>query len=114
MALAVPRCERGASMRRGAANHFAIKARLVGDRVLAHVDALGADDEPMIGLAASLEITHASAEVGAVSVAPTRVPMAEPTPGAYEAEAPVRGPGALLLAARFNDGPSSAPLYGLP
>jgi Ca-activated chloride channel family protein len=91
-----------ASMRRGAANHFVIKARLSGDRVLAHLDARGADEQPMAGLAGTLEVLEASAEGGAAA---TRLSahLVEPTPGAYEAEVPVGGPGALLLSARLTD-----------
>jgi hypothetical protein len=97
-----------ASMRRGAANHFAIKAHLEGDRVMAHVDAIAGDDHPMSGLAGTLEVLEASSEAGSAAVtatAPTRLStsLAEPTPGVYEGEVPVRGPGALLLAARFTD-----------
>jgi hypothetical protein len=109
-----------AAMRRGAANHFPIRAHLEGDRVVAHIDALAADDHPMSGLAGTLEVLEASSEAGQVpgggvapagaaptttDAAPTKLStrMAEPTPGVYEAEVPVRGPGALLLAARFTD-----------
>jgi Ca-activated chloride channel family protein len=116
-----------ASMRRGTANHFAIKAHLEGDRVMAHIDAVAGDEHPMSGLAGTLDVLEASSQAaGAASAATPASPhpgplpggpgrggstvpiklsvsLAEPTPGVYEASVPVGGPGALLLAARFTD-----------
>jgi Ca-activated chloride channel family protein len=87
-------------MRRGAANHFTITADLAGDRVRAHIDAVGADDQPLAGLKGELEVLEAQLDA---PPAPVRVPLGEPAPGVYEAEAPVAGPGALLLSARLSD-----------
>jgi Ca-activated chloride channel homolog len=98
-----------ASMRRGAANHFVIKTRLAGDKVVARIDALGADGQPLTGLDGTVTVLETSLDprgpptLPAVAPPPpAAAPLLEPAPGLYEAELPVRGPGALLLAARLT------------
>jgi Ca-activated chloride channel family protein len=90
-----------AVMRRGAANHFPLAARLAGDRVQVRIDAVGADDQPLAGLSGTLEVLAVSANGQAAP--PRHTPLTETGPGVYEGEASVDGPGALLLTGRLAD-----------
>lgn len=91
------------TMRRGAPNHFPVRAQLVADRVMVRVDAFGANDQPLGGLAGQLDVTVLSPS-GVVGARPAvRAPLAEVVPGRYEAE--LRAPtaaAALLLEARLT------------
>jgi Ca-activated chloride channel family protein len=87
------------TMRRGAAHQFPLQLRLTGDRVQARVDARGADDEPLSGLSGAIEVTEI-AETGERTE--RQVPIDEATPGVYQAEWAVHGPGALLVMARLG------------
>jgi Ca-activated chloride channel homolog len=118
------------AMRHQAANHFPIRAELHGDRVLARIDALGADDQPLAGLVGDLEVTDlvdpmpraglrgeagggklgGSAE-GFLPKDPTRrLAFSERRPGRYEVELPLDGARALLLSARLRLPGESRPI----
>jgi uncharacterized membrane protein len=90
-----------ATMRRGAAGHFPIRAERRGDRVAVAVDALGADDSFLTGLDGRLEVTAVDAHGHA---APVRsLPLPETAPGRYEATfRPDIESGALLFGATFT------------
>jgi uncharacterized membrane protein len=95
-----------ANMRKRAANHFPIQATRAGDRVIAAVDAIGADDRFLAGLDGTLEATEVGLTGGAPS-APRRIALTETAPGHYEASfRPQSAAGALLLHATFQRGSS--------
>jgi uncharacterized membrane protein len=90
-----------ATMRKGAASHFAIRSGRTGDRVSVAVDAIGADDGFLSGLDGRVELTT----VGAAGEAlPARsLPLPETAPGRYETSfRPDIDAGALLFGATFR------------
>jgi len=89
-----------ATMRKGAAGHFALRSERRGDQVAVAVDAIGRDDNFVTGLEGRLAITAVGADGRA---APVRsLPLPETAPGRYETTfRPDIEVGALLLAATF-------------
>ena len=104
-----------ATMRKGAAGHFAIRSGRNGDRVSVAVDAIGADDAFLSGLDGRVEVTAVGARGEA---APARaLPLPETAPGRYETSfRPDVEAGALLFTATFRarapDGPLVADARG--
>jgi Ca-activated chloride channel homolog len=97
-----------ATMRKGAADHFAIRSRREGDRVSVVVDAIGADDAFLTGLDGHVDITAVAANGVA---APARaLPLPETAPGRYETSfRPDIDAAALLFGATFRaPGPNGA------
>jgi Ca-activated chloride channel homolog len=72
-----------AIMRRRATNHFPIRATLSGDQVSLGIDAVGADDRFLTGLAGGAVVTAVTAEGSALPE--RRIPLRETAPGRYEA-----------------------------
>ncbi len=97
------------TMRRGAASHFPIRARIQGGRVVATMDAVGGDDRPLTGLVGRLEVMAFSVAAGKTASNRHEVELAEGLPGRYEADFPIGEPGALLLTAHLV-----APVAGTP
>jgi Ca-activated chloride channel homolog len=95
-------------MRKGAANHFAIRSWRNGDRVSVAVDAIGADDGFLSGLDGHVEITAVGA--GGEAVPARSLPLPETSPGRYETSfRPDIEAGALLFGATFRaPGPNGA------
>jgi Ca-activated chloride channel homolog len=92
-----------ATMRRRAANHFPIRAARAGDRVIATVDAIGADDRFLAGLDGTLSVTTVT--LGGTPPPPRRIAFGETAPGRYEAAfRPDADAGALMLQASFLRG----------
>ncbi len=90
-----------ALMRRHAANHFPLRATLDGDRVTLTVDAVGADDRFIEGLAASVTVT-AIPPSGAAPPA-RHISLPETAPGHYEVTfRPDLSSGALLFQASLT------------
>lgn len=90
-----------ALMRRRAANHFPLRAALDRDRVTLTVDAIGADDRFIEGLAADVVVTS----VPPTGVAPPvrHVALTETAPGHYEGTfRPNLPSGALLFQANLT------------
>jgi Ca-activated chloride channel homolog len=122
-------------MRRSASNSLPVRARLVGDRVFAEIEA-AAGPEPgggaappspapprpaegggaPAGLGGMLEVTEVEMSASAPASAPTRtrrVTLSEPVPGRYEADFPLgAGGGALLLSARLGGGAALVHAHG--
>ena len=98
-----------ATMRQGAANHFALRSWRTGDRVYVAVDAIGADDTFLTGLDGRVEITTVGP---GGQVAPARsLPLPETAPGRYETSfRPDIDAGALLFAAALRSHGSDGPL----
>jgi uncharacterized membrane protein len=90
-----------ATMRKGPADHFAIRGERRGDEVAVAVDAIGADDNFVTGLEGQLKVTAVAADGHA---APVRsLPLPETAPGRYETTfRPDVEAGALLFAATFT------------
>jgi Ca-activated chloride channel homolog len=90
-----------ATMRKGAASHFAVRSERRGDQVAVAVDAIGRDDNFVTGLDGRLEITAVAADGHA---APIRaLPLPETAPGRYETIfRPDIETGALLFGATFT------------
>jgi Ca-activated chloride channel homolog len=97
-----------ATMRKGVANHFAIRSWRNGDRVAVAVDAIGADDGFLGGLDGRVEVTAVGA--GGEAVPRRSLPLPETTPGRYETSfRPDVAAGALLFGATFRaPGPTGA------
>ena len=97
-----------ATMRKGAASHFAIRSGRNGDRVSVAVDALGADDGFLTGLDGRVEITTVGA--GGETLPARSLPFPETAPGRYETSfrADIEA-GALLFGATLRaPGPNGA------
>ena len=97
-----------ATMRKGAASHFAVRSGRDGDRVTVAVDAIGADDGFLSGLDGRLEVTTVGADG---REGPARgLPLPETAPGRYETSfRPDVDAGALLFAATLRaHGPHDA------
>ena len=97
-----------ATMRKGAASHFAIRSGRNGDRVSVAVDAIGADDAFLSGLDGRVEITAVGA--GGEAAPARSLPLPETAPGRYETSfRPDIDAGALLFGATFRaPGPNGA------
>ena len=97
-----------ATMRKGAASHFAIRSGRNGDRVTVAVDAIGADDGFLTGLDGRVEITTVGA--GGEALPARSLPLPETAPGRYETSfRPDIDAGALLFGATFRaPGPNGA------
>jgi len=104
-----------ATMRKGAASHFAIRSERTGDRVSVAVEAIGADDAFLSGLDGRVELTTVGA--GGQAGPARSLPLPETAPGRYETSfRPDVEAGALLFAATFRahgaDGPLVADASG--
>ena len=97
-----------ATMRKGAASHFAIRSARAGDRVSVAVDAIGADDAFLSGLDGRVEIT--SVGTGGEAAPARSLLLPETAPGRYEVSfRPDIDAGALLFAATLRaPGPDGA------
>ncbi len=104
-----------ATMRKGAAGHFAIHSGRHGDRVSLAIDAIGADDAFLSGLDGRVEITTVGP--GGQAAPARSLPLPETAPGRYETSfRPDLEAGALLFSATFRahgaDGPLVADANG--
>jgi uncharacterized membrane protein len=98
-----------ATMRKGAASHFAIRSGRNGDRVSLAVDAIGADDGFLTGLDGRVEIT--SVGPGGQAAPARSLPLPETEPGRYETSfRPDIDAGALLFAATLRAHDADGPL----
>ncbi len=80
-----------------------VQAHTDGDHVVVQVDALGPDGQPRPGLVGTLELRAVEGGPSREPVVVRRLPLAEPSPGRYEARLLVDDRSPILLTAALAD-----------